>query len=145
MIEIAVGEYDMDMTKLMAAATKKMHEERDKYYMNNITNTNCIRAGWFIFNDFIHIKYSSLNILVIISADNQKRYVNDKLTVYEFDTENNNVDSSPHSEYKVARSIKDDNKKFRMAKCNEGASVLKQFIVLFDRNFKASSRNAVNN
>lgn len=53
MIEIAVGEYDMDMTKLMAAATKKMHEERDKYYLNNITNANFIRAGWFIFSDLI--------------------------------------------------------------------------------------------
>lgn len=53
MIEIAVGEYDMDMAKIMAAATKKMHEERDKYHINNITNANCIRAGWFIFSDLI--------------------------------------------------------------------------------------------
>lgn len=62
MIEIAVGEYNMDMTKLMAAATKKMHEERDVYYMNNITNTDCIQAGWFIFSDLIIIILHSLNI-----------------------------------------------------------------------------------
>lgn len=58
MIEIAVGEYDMDMTKLMATATKKMHEERDKYYMHNITNANCIRAGWFIFSNLIFTSFT---------------------------------------------------------------------------------------
>lgn len=41
-IEIAVGEYDVDMGKLMATAEKKYNEERDKHYL--IANDNYIRA-----------------------------------------------------------------------------------------------------
>lgn len=44
MIEIAVGEYNVDMSKLMAAAVKKYHEERDTYYLGTFNRDNYIRA-----------------------------------------------------------------------------------------------------
>lgn len=68
---------------------------------------------------------------------------NEKITVYEFDTVNNNMDDLDNKQYKEYQTVKDNGKKFRMKNCNEGASLFMQFIVLFDRNFKASSRNAV--
>lgn len=43
-IEIAVGEYDVDLSKLMAAAVKKFHEERDTYYLSTYKRDNFIRA-----------------------------------------------------------------------------------------------------
>lgn len=43
-IEIAIGEYDVDMGKLMAAAVKKFHEERDTYYLGTYKRDNFIRA-----------------------------------------------------------------------------------------------------
>lgn len=43
-IEIAVGEYDVDLGKLMAAAVKKFHEERDTYYLGTYKRDNFIRA-----------------------------------------------------------------------------------------------------
>lgn len=44
MLEIAVGEYDVDMSKLMATAVKKYHEDRDKHYLGSLTTNNYIRA-----------------------------------------------------------------------------------------------------
>lgn len=43
-IEIAVGEYDIDQSKMMAAAVKKFHEERDTYYLGTYKRDNFIRA-----------------------------------------------------------------------------------------------------
>lgn len=43
-IEIASGEYEqVDMSKLMAAAVKKYHEERDTYYLGTFNRDNYIR------------------------------------------------------------------------------------------------------
>lgn len=43
-IEVAVGEYDVDLSKLIAAAVKKVHEERDTYYLGTYKRDNFIRA-----------------------------------------------------------------------------------------------------
>lgn len=43
-IEIAVGEYGVDLSKLMAAAVKKFHEERDTHYLGTFNTDNYIRA-----------------------------------------------------------------------------------------------------
>lgn len=44
-IEIASGEYEqIDMSKLMAAAVKKYHEERDTHYLGTFNRDNYIRA-----------------------------------------------------------------------------------------------------
>lgn len=53
-IEIAVGEYDVDFSKLMAAAVKKYHEERDTYYLGTFNRDNYIRAdsGAFFVRSF---------------------------------------------------------------------------------------------
>lgn len=77
-----------------------------------------------------------------LSAD-KKCDSNEKITVYEFDTVNNNNGDLDGKRYKEVRAVKDKNKKFRMERFDEGASLFMQFVVLFDRNFKASSRNAV--
>lgn len=42
MIEIASGEYDVDLSKLMATAVKKYYEERDTYYLNTINRHDYI-------------------------------------------------------------------------------------------------------
>lgn len=45
MIEIASGEYNVDMSKLIATAEKKYYEERDTYYLNTINRNNYISAN----------------------------------------------------------------------------------------------------
>lgn len=43
-IEIASGDYGVDMNKLMATAVKKYYEERDTYYLNTINRHDYISA-----------------------------------------------------------------------------------------------------
>lgn len=50
-IEIAVGEYDVDMGKLMATALKKFHEDRDSNYMSKLNGGNCIRVDSGMFSN----------------------------------------------------------------------------------------------
>lgn len=44
MIEIASGDYDVDMNKLIATAVKKYYEERDTHYLNTINRHDYISA-----------------------------------------------------------------------------------------------------
>lgn len=57
-IEIAVGEYDIDQSKMMAAAVKKFHEERDTYYLGTYKRDNFIRADSGMCQ---HDRYSNLS------------------------------------------------------------------------------------
>lgn len=43
-IEIASGDYNVDLNKLMATAVKKYYEERDTYYLNTINRHDYISA-----------------------------------------------------------------------------------------------------
>lgn len=43
-IEIAHGEYNVDLGKLMAGAVKKYYEERDTYDLGTFNRHNYIRA-----------------------------------------------------------------------------------------------------
>lgn len=45
MIEIASGDYNVDMNKLMATAVKKYYEERDTNYLNTINRHDYISAA----------------------------------------------------------------------------------------------------
>lgn len=59
-------------------------------------------------------------------------------TIYQF-----NVAQSEFDEMSGKPVASKKEQKFRMKKGCEGASLFMQFLVLFDRNFKASSRNKV--
>lgn len=73
----------------------------------------------------------------------EKACDNESIKIYQFDTVNNNNDEATIEEKKISSRELKTSKKFRMEKHSEGASLFMQFVVLFDRNFKASSRNAV--
>ncbi|XP_055314826.1 ATP-binding cassette sub-family G member 1 [Sitodiplosis mosellana] len=118
LIEVAVGEYDVNLSKLMAAAVKKYHEERDTYYLGTYKRDNFIRA------------------------DSGGSFDGGKVAVYKFNTMDNNNEEMNVKRYRISRGSKDDGTKFRIKNQSERASVLMQFLVLFDRNFKASIRNA---
>lgn len=62
-----------------------------------------------------------------------------KITIYQFDVEN----ECDQIANKPCKTRKQKPTKFRMKKDHEGASLFMQFLVLFSRNFKASSRNMV--
>lgn len=66
------------------------------------------------------------------------------VAVYKFTTpiENNNEEINAKW-YKVTRSAKENQEKFRIKQQNERASIFMQFLILFNRNFKASIRNTV--
>lgn len=55
----------------------------------------------------------------------------------------NNNEEVNGKRYRIPRGSKDDGNKFRIKNQSERASILMQFLVLFDRNFKASIRNLV--
>lgn len=114
-MEIAVGEYEADFTRMMAAAVKKYYEDRDKYDLEQLQATT----------------------EAILRSSQNENCDKKNVTVYEFDTDD------VTKKVKEIREIKDTAKKFRMEKNTETASLLMQFFVLFDRNFKASSRNRV--
>lgn len=38
-MEVAVGEYERDLTKLINGANKKYYEDSDLYHLNNIRNS----------------------------------------------------------------------------------------------------------
>lgn len=43
-MEVAVGEYEVDLTKMMSTAVKKYYEDRDKHYLEMVATTeNIIR------------------------------------------------------------------------------------------------------
>lgn len=119
-MEIAVGEYEVDFTRMMASAVKKYYEDRDKYDLEQLQATTeaILRSG--------RIENCDKN----------------NVTVYEFANANNNEDAIV-KKFKEIPQVKDAPSKFRMKKHTETASLLMQFFVLFDRNFKASSRNRV--
>lgn len=119
-MEIAVGEYEVDFTRMMAAAIKKYYEDRDKYDLEQLQATT---------------------ESILRSSRNENCDKND-VTVYEFANSNNN-DGVTIKKFKEIREVKESTSKFRMEKHTETASLLMQFFVLFDRNFKASSRNRV--
>lgn len=66
-----------------------------------------------------------------------------KVAVYKFNTLDNNNEEINAKRYRISRGSKDDGTKFRIKNQSERASVLMQFLILFNRNFKASIRNAV--
>lgn len=119
-MEIAVGEYEVDFTRMMAAAIKKYYEDRDKYDLEQLqaTTESILRASQ-------HGNCDKTNV-----------------TIYEFANANNNDDVTI-KKFKEIREVKETVSKFRMEKHTETASLLMQFFVLFDRNYKASSRNIV--
>ncbi|XP_031638739.1 ATP-binding cassette sub-family G member 4 [Contarinia nasturtii] len=118
LIEIAVGEYDVDMSKMMAGAVKKFNEERDTYYLGTFSRDN------------------------YILADAGENFDNGKVAVYKFGTVDNNNEDINVKRYRISRGSKDDGRKFRIKNPNERASIFMQFLILFERNFKASIRNA---
>lgn len=122
-MEIAVGEYEVDFTRMMAAAIKKYYEDRDKYDLEQLQATT----------------ESILRASQTGKCDNDN---NDNVTVYEFVNKNNN-DDVIIKKFKEIQEVKAATGKFRMEKHTENATLLMQFFVLFDRNFKASSRNRV--
>lgn len=56
----------------------------------------------------------------------------------------NNNDEMNAKWYKVTRGSKESQEKFRIKHHNERACLFMQFLILFNRNFKASIRNTVN-
>lgn len=42
-MEVAIGEHDIDLSKMMGTALKKYYEERDAYTMGLVTSDNVIR------------------------------------------------------------------------------------------------------
>lgn len=119
-MEIAVGEYEVDFTRMMAAAVKKYYEDRDKYDLEQLQATT----------------------ESILRSSRNENCDKANVTVYEFANANNNDDVTI-SKFKEIREVKESNNKFRMGKHTEAASLIMQFFVLFERNFKASSRNRV--
>lgn len=55
----------------------------------------------------------------------------------------NNNEEMTSKRYRISRGSKDEGTKFQMKTQNERASLFMQFLVLYNRNFKASIRNAV--
>lgn len=104
----------------MAAAIKKYYEDRDKYDLEQLqaTTESILRSG------------------------RNENCDKNNVTVYEFANTNNNDDVSI-KKFKEVREAKETASKFRMEKHTEPASLLMQFFVLFDRYFKACSRNRV--
>lgn len=67
------------------------------------------------------------------------------VAVYKFTTtpiENNNEEINAKW-YKMTRGLKETQEKFRIKHQNDRASLFMQFLILFDRYFKASIRNTV--
>lgn len=120
-MEIAIGEYDIDLSVMMGSALKKYYEDRDKHYLGDVAATaNIIQAN----------------------TDTNVNSENNVVTVYKLNNLNNN-DEVILKTYREVRVLKESEKKFRMEKNTETASLLMQFFVLFERNLKASSRNTV--
>lgn len=65
------------------------------------------------------------------------------MAVYKFGNVDNNNEEINGKRYRISRGSKDDGSKFRIKNQNERASLFMQFLILFNRNFKASIRNAV--
>lgn len=63
--------------------------------------------------------------------------------MYKFSAVENNNEELTAKQYKVAKEPKKSGKKFRIDLQIERASLFMQFIILYNRNFKASIRNAV--
>lgn len=104
----------------MAAAIKKYYEDRDKYDLEQLqaTTESILRSG------------------------RNENCDKNNVTVYEFANANHNDDVTI-KKFKEIGEVKETANKFRMEKHTETASLLMQFFVLFDRNFKACSRNRV--
>lgn len=66
-----------------------------------------------------------------------------KVAVYNFTTIDNNNEEMSSKRYRISRGSKDEGTKFRIKGQNERASLFMQFLILYNRNFKASIRNAV--
>lgn len=66
-IEIAVGEYDVDMGKLMLAAEKKCYEEHDTYYLNIFNRDNYIRADSGMSAKHERNKFKRIKLITIYS------------------------------------------------------------------------------
>lgn len=64
------------------------------------------------------------------------------MAVYKFNAIENNNEEIAGKKYKIKRGSKGTDK-FQIKQQSERASVFMQFLILFDRNFKASIRNAV--
>lgn len=74
----------------------------------------------------------------------------EKVAVYKFSAvENNNEEVSTNDQnvsaktYKISKESKNSEKKFRIDAQTDRASIFMQFLVLYNRNFKASIRNTV--
>lgn len=100
--------------------------------------------GWHrcnnCFSNFICFEIKILAHIADASFDDD----GSKIAVYKFGTvENNNEEVINSRRYRISRGSKDNGTKFRMKDATERASLLMQFLILYDRNFKASIRNAV--
>lgn len=118
-MEIAIGEYDADFPRMMATAVKKYYEDRDKYDLQQLQTT-------------------TVSILCA-TAQTDRNCDKKAVTVYEF----TNADDVTAQKIQEIRDAKAATGKFRMEKQSEHASLLMQFLVLYDRYFKACSRNTV--
>lgn len=74
----------------------------------------------------------------------------EKVAVYKFSAvENNNEEVSANNQnvaaktYEISKESKNSGKKFRIDAQTDRASIFMQFLVLYNRNFKASIRNTV--
>lgn len=65
-IEVAVGEYNVDMSKMMAAAVKKFNEERDTYYLGTFSRDNYIRADTGALSICMSINQGWLDLIAAI-------------------------------------------------------------------------------
>lgn len=126
---------------------KKFHEDRDTDYISKLNVDNYIRAddtGNYPNNSASICNVCSIKFLFIIigqcSSYVGKECDKGKITIYQFDVEQNECDEIAN---KPGKTRKQKPTKFRMKKDCEGASLFMQFVVLFSRNFKASSRNMV--
>lgn len=63
--------------------------------------------------------------------------------MYKFGAVENNNEEISVKRYRISRGSKDSTEKFRIKHESERATLFMQFLVLFDRNFKASIRNVV--
>lgn len=77
---------------------------------------------------------------MLFSGEN---YDGAKVAVYKFGAVENNNEEITVKRYKISRGSKDSAEKFRIKEATDRATLFMQFIVLFDRNFKASIRNVV--